>query len=75
MSLNKQIMSKKKEENKPTKQTSKETIKTLAPPRDIVNEILPIRYRLKCKTVKQKEFSNLITEKEIIVATETSWGW
>jgi phosphate starvation-inducible PhoH-like protein len=38
-------------------------------PRDIVNEILPTKYRLKCKNYKQKEFSNLITDKEIVIAT------
>ena len=38
-------------------------------PRDLVNEILTFKYRLKCKNQKQKEFSNLITDKEIIVAT------
>lgn len=35
---------------------------------DIINEILPTRHRLKCKNVKQKEFANLITEKEIVIA-------
>jgi phosphate starvation-inducible PhoH-like protein len=38
-------------------------------PRDIVNEILPTKHRLKCKNYKQKEFSNLITDKEIVIAT------
>jgi len=38
-------------------------------PRDLVNEILPTKYRLKCKNYKQKEFSNLITDKEIVIAT------
>ena len=36
---------------------------------DKVNTILPTRHRLKCKNHKQKEFSHLITEKEIIFAT------
>jgi len=31
--------------------------------------ILPIRHRLKCKNQKQKVFANLITEKEIVLAT------
>ena len=34
-----------------------------------VNEILPTRHRLKCKNHKQKEFANLITDKEIVIAT------
>jgi len=34
----------------------------------IVNKLLPSRFRLKCKNVAQKEFSRLITEKEIIIA-------
>jgi phosphate starvation-inducible PhoH-like protein len=38
-------------------------------PVDKVNEILPTRHRLKCKNKKQKDFSNLITEKEIVIAT------
>jgi len=38
-------------------------------PRDIVNEILPTKHRLKCKNYKQKEFSNLITDKESVSAT------
>lgn len=33
-----------------------------------VNQILQTRHRLKCKNVKQKEFANLITEKEIVIA-------
>ena len=36
---------------------------------DVVNTILPTRHRLKCKNIKQKQFANLITEKEIVVAT------
>jgi len=36
---------------------------------DIVNEVLPKKHRLKCKNHKQKEFANLITDKEIIIAT------
>lgn len=34
-----------------------------------INDILPTKYRLKCKNYKQKEFSNLITDKEIVIAT------
>lgn len=34
-----------------------------------VNDILPTRHRLKCKNHKQKEFANLITDKEIVIAT------
>ena len=33
-----------------------------------INSILQHRYRLKCKNQKQKEFANLITEKEIVIA-------
>jgi phosphate starvation-inducible PhoH-like protein len=34
-----------------------------------VNSILPKKHRLKCKNHKQKEFANLITDKEIVLAT------
>lgn len=34
----------------------------------IINKIVETRHRLKCKNEKQKEFSRLITEKEIIIA-------
>jgi len=33
-----------------------------------ISEILPTRYRLKCKNHTQKDFANLITNKEIVVA-------
>lgn len=33
-----------------------------------VNKILTTKHRLKCKNVKQKQFANLITEKEIVIA-------
>ena len=33
-----------------------------------VNQILQTRHRLKCKNIKQKEFANLITEKEIVIS-------
>lgn len=36
---------------------------------DIVAEILPKRYRLKCKNHIQKDFAKLITDKEIIIAS------
>lgn len=49
--------------------TKQSAINDTLVPRDIVNEILPIKYRLKCKNHKQKEFSNLITDKEIVIAT------
>lgn len=49
--------------------TKQSPINNTLVPRDIVNEILPIKYRLKCKNHKQKEFSNLITDKEIVIAT------
>jgi phosphate starvation-inducible PhoH-like protein len=35
---------------------------------DVINEILPTRYRLKCKNHIQKDYANLITNKEIIIA-------
>jgi phosphate starvation-inducible PhoH-like protein len=34
-----------------------------------ISNILSTRYRLKCKNQKQKQFANLITEKEIVFAT------
>lgn len=34
-----------------------------------IDKILPNRYRLKCKNIKQKQFANLITEKEIVIAS------
>lgn len=34
-----------------------------------INNILTFKYRLKCKNHKQKELANLITEKEIVIAT------
>ena len=34
----------------------------------IINKIVETKHRLKCKNEKQKEFSRLITEKEIIIA-------
>jgi phosphate starvation-inducible PhoH-like protein len=34
-----------------------------------IDKILPYKYRLKCKNVKQKNFANLITEKEIVIAS------
>lgn len=47
----------------------KKQTKEIKKPVDKVNEILPTRYRLKCKNKKQKELANLITEKEIVIAT------
>ena len=34
----------------------------------IINKIVDTKHRLKCKNEKQKEFSRLITEKEIVIA-------
>ena len=34
-----------------------------------VNKILPLKVRLKCKNTKQKDFVNLIKEKEIILCS------
>ena len=34
----------------------------------VIDVILPKKHRLKCKNVKQKEFANLINEKEIVIA-------
>lgn len=61
-------MRNKKENNKPITNKQSATNKPLLN-RNSINEILPTKYRLKCKNVKQKEFSNLITDKEIIIAT------
>ena len=36
---------------------------------DTITDILPTRYRLKCKNHIQKEFAKIITEKEIVVAS------
>jgi phosphate starvation-inducible PhoH-like protein len=44
------------------KQVGKKNVK------DTIALILPTRYRLKCKNHIQKEFANLITEKEIVIA-------
>lgn len=33
-----------------------------------INSVLQHKYRLKCKNQKQKQFANLITEKEIVIA-------
>jgi phosphate starvation-inducible PhoH-like protein len=52
-----------------TSKTKNEVIKTY---NDIVNEILTTRYRLKCKNKRQKEFANLISEKEIVIAAGPS---
>lgn len=38
-------------------------------PNEVVNKILPKRVRLKCKNKTQKNFSNLITEHEIVIAS------
>lgn len=34
----------------------------------VIDVILPKKHRLKCKNIKQKEFANLINEKEIVIA-------
>ena len=52
-----------------TSKTKNEVIKTH---NDIVNETLTTRYRLKCKNKKQREFANLISEKEIVIAAGPS---
>jgi len=36
---------------------------------DLITEILPTRYRLKCKNHIQKDFANMINDKEICVAS------
>lgn len=48
--------------SKPT--TKKETVNN----NDLTSKVLPTKHRLKCKNTKQKDFANLITEKEIIIA-------
>ena len=62
-------MTRKREDNRSTRPKKNVPIDEVPPVRDILSEILPIRYRLKCKNHKQKEFANLITEKEIVLAT------
>lgn len=37
--------------------------------KDVLNDVLPTRYRLKCKNHIQKDFANLITDKEIVIAS------
>jgi phosphate starvation-inducible PhoH-like protein len=44
-------------------------IKEDKPKLDTISMILPTRHRLKCKNQKQKVFANLITDKEIVLAT------
>lgn len=46
-----------------------EVVEVEAPSINKVNDILPTRHRLKCKNHKQKDLANLITEKEIVIAT------
>lgn len=63
-------MRKKKEDSKSKQPIAKQPSIVKSPiNRNIISEILPTKYRLKCKNVKQKEFSNLISNKEIIIAT------
>lgn len=38
-------------------------------PKEVVGEVIPSRYRLKCKNEIQKSFAKTITEKELIIAT------
>jgi len=56
-----------------TKGTRKNTTKTTnqEPEQDVsfINKVLKTKRRLKCKNVKQKEFANLITDKEIIISS------
>lgn len=47
------------------KTVEKEEVPKLSP----ISVILPKRHRLKCKNQKQKVFANLITDKEIVLAT------
>lgn len=39
------------------------------PETNTVENILPVKYRLKCKNHNQKDFANLIAEKEIVIAS------
>ena len=43
--------------------------KEVKKPQDTISEILPTRYRLKCKNHIQKDFAKIITDKEIIIAS------
>jgi phosphate starvation-inducible PhoH-like protein len=43
--------------------------KEVKKPQETISEILPTRYRLKCKNHIQKDFAKVITEKEIIIAS------
>ena len=36
----------------------------------IINKVVVTKQKLKCKNEKQKEFANLISEKEIIIALD-----
>jgi phosphate starvation-inducible PhoH-like protein len=56
---------------KATRRTTK-TQKAEKTPNEIINEILQTRFRLKFKNKKQKEFANLISEKEIVIAAGPS---
>ena len=47
----------------------KTEVKEEKPKLSPISVILPTRHRLKCKNQKQKVFANLITEKEIVLAT------
>lgn len=63
-------MRKKKEDIKSKQPIAKQPSIVKTPiNRNIISEILPTKYRLKCKNLKQKEFANLISDKEIIIAT------
>jgi phosphate starvation-inducible PhoH-like protein len=44
-------------------------IEVIKSPKDILDEILPTRYRLKCKNQVQKEFATLINDHEIVIAS------
>lgn len=44
-------------------------IEVIKSPKDILDEILPTRYRLKCKNQVQKEFATLISDYEIVIAS------
>jgi phosphate starvation-inducible PhoH-like protein len=56
--------------NTNNKTTTRKTNETQGDSFDVsvINKILPNKHRLKCKNSKQKDFANLITAKEIVIA-------
>lgn len=55
---------------KSTRRNTSKTINQEPTEQDVsfINKVLKTKHRLKCKNHKQKEFANLITEKEIVIS-------